>query len=129
MTKTHFLFIYLALTTALILKPAQASAGSAVASGPYGEHVVVAGPNYTKKAAEQKALALWHSNWSGQPKILASPESGFGAVAVWNNGDAWAIGAVAGKSSAQEADKEAIRCCLQRCPAGARPKIIRRFKA
>jgi hypothetical protein len=91
MTKRKSLLIYLALTTALILKPTLAPGGSAVASGPYGEHVVVAGPNYRKKAAEQKALALWHSNWSGQPKILASSESGYGAVAAWNNGDTWPL--------------------------------------
>jgi hypothetical protein len=129
MFKTNSLLIYLALTSALILKPTKAPAGSAVASGPYGEHVVVAGPNYTKKTAEQKALALWHSNWSGQPKILVSSEAGYGAVAVWNNGDTWAIGATAGKASPQEADKEAIRYCLQHCPATAGPKILRRFKA
>ena len=56
MSETNSLLIYLTLTSSLILKPTQTQAGSAVASGPYGEHVVVAGPNYTKKAAEQKAL-------------------------------------------------------------------------
>jgi hypothetical protein len=121
--------ICLSITSTLILGMTEAPAGSAVASGPYGEHVVVAGPNYSKKGAEQKALALWHSNWNGQPKILVSSESGYGAVAVWDNGDTWALGAVAGKASPQEADKEAIRYCLQRCPASAKPKIIRRFKA
>jgi hypothetical protein len=126
---TQSLLSIFGVLSTFVLGIAQAPAGSAVASGPYGEHVVVAGPNYTKKAAEQKALALWHTNWTGQPKILASSESGYGAVAVWNNGDTWAIGAAAGKASPQEADKEAIRYCLQHCPASARPKILRRFKA
>jgi hypothetical protein len=57
MTKRNSLPIYLALTTALILKLTLAPAGSAVASGPYGEHVVVAGPNYTKKKPRSKKLS------------------------------------------------------------------------
>jgi hypothetical protein len=106
-----------------------AEGGSAVASGPYGAHVIVAGRDYYKKAAEQKALALWHSHWRGKAKILASSDVvGDGAVAVWSKGKAWAIGASLGKRSPTEADAIAIKYCLQHCPKGAKPKILRGFR-
>lgn len=62
-------------------------------------------------------------------KILASSDVyGEGAVAGWNNGKAWAIGCAAGKRSAAEADAEAIRYCLEHCPKGAKPTILREFR-
>ena len=53
---------------------------------------------------------------------------GEGAVAVWHQGKAWAIGAALGRRSATEADEDAIKFCLQHCPAGAKPKILRGFR-
>jgi hypothetical protein len=104
-------------------------AGSAVASGPFGQHVIVAGKQYTKDAAIKKALALWHHQWTGNPKILASSDVvGEGAVAGWNNGKAWAIGASAGKLTAAKAEASAIKYCLQHCPKGAKPTILRQFR-
>jgi hypothetical protein len=91
--------------------------------------VIVAGWSYSKKAAEQKALALWHGKWRGQAKISASSDVvGDGAVAVWSHDKAWAIGAALGKRSSTEADALAIKYCLQHCPTGAKPKILRGFR-
>jgi hypothetical protein len=126
---TNYLLLGVVFGWIAILPVARVVAGSAVAVGDYGEHAVVVGPNYSKKEAEQKALALWHSKWSGSAKILVSSDVvGDGAVAVWNNGEHWAIGAVVGKSSRSEAERLAILNCLTRCPAGVKPKIIRTFK-
>jgi hypothetical protein len=103
-------------------------AGSAVASGPFGEHVIVAGKQYSKEAASKKALALWHRQWTGTPKILASSDVvGEGAVAAWNNGNHWAIGASVGKRTAAEAEAEAIKYCRDRAPKGAKATILRQF--
>ena len=81
-----------------------------MASGHFGAHVIVAGRNYSKEAATKKALALWHRQWSGTPKILASTDVfGEGAVAAWNNGKAWAIGASVGKRTLLEARSDSVR--------------------
>jgi hypothetical protein len=120
------LLVFLGLT---VLASGSAEAGSAVASGPFGEHVIVAGKEYSKAAAIKKALALWHRQWTGTPKILASTDVyGEGAVAGWNNGKAWAIGASVGKLTAAEAEAAAIKFCLQHCPKGAKPTILRQFR-
>lgn len=112
-----------------VFAAARVQAGSAVASGPFGQHVIVAGKQYTKDAAIKKALALWHHQWTGNPKILASSDVvGEGAVAGWNNGKAWAIGASAGKLTAAEAEASAIKYCLQHCPKGVKPTILRQFR-
>jgi hypothetical protein len=119
----------LAILGLTILAEGRAMAGSAVVSGPFGEHVIVANEKYSKDAAIKKALALWHHQWTGTPKILASSDVvGEGAVAGWNNGKAWAIGASAGKATAAQAEAEAIKFCLQHCPKGAKPTILRRFR-
>jgi hypothetical protein len=126
---TRLALLRLVFLVSTVLAAGRTEAGSAVASGPFGAHVIVAGKNYSKEAATKKALALWHRQWTGTPKILASTDVfGEGAVAAWNNGKAWAIGASVGKRSAAEAKAEAIRYCLERCPKGAKPVILREFQ-
>lgn len=125
MTRLVFL-VFLGLT---VLVAGRAEAGSAVVSGPFGEHVIVTGKQYSKAAAIKKALALWHSQWTGTPKVLASTDVfGEGAVAAWNNGKLWAIGASVSKPTADEAKANAIKFCLQHCPKGAKPTILRQFR-
>jgi hypothetical protein len=120
------LLVFLGLT---FLAAGRTEAGSAVASGPFGEHVIGTGKNYSKQAAIKKALVLWHRQWTGTPKILASTDVyGEGAVAAWNDGKAWAIGASVGKTTAAEAKVEAMKYCLDRCPKGAKPTILRQFR-
>jgi hypothetical protein len=53
------LLAFLGLT---VLAGGNAEAGSAVASGPFGEHVIVAGKKYSKAAAIKKALAFGTGN-------------------------------------------------------------------
>ena len=104
-----------------------AEGGSAIAVGFHGAHVIVAGTQYSKKAAEEKALALWRGHWSGPVKNLASSDVvGEGALAVWSKGKHWAIGAALGRRSATEADATAIKLC--HCPKGATPRILRGFR-
>jgi hypothetical protein len=126
MTRLLLRLVFLGST---LLVSGRVEAGSAVASGALGEHVIVAGKQYSKEAASKKALALWHHQWTGTPKILASSDVyGEGAVAAWNNGKHWAIGASLGKLTAAEAEAEAIKFCLQHCPKGAKPTILRQFR-
>ena len=123
------LLLRLVFSGVTLLAAERLEAGSAVASGALGEHVIVAGKQYSKEAAIKKALALWHHQWTGTPKILASSDVyGEGAVAAWNNGKHWAIGASLGKLTPAEAEAEAIEYCLQHCPKGAKPTILRQFR-
>jgi hypothetical protein len=62
----------LALISVAAMAIQRTNAGSAVATGPHGAHVIVSNPSYSEEVVKQKALALWHSRWRGQARILAS---------------------------------------------------------
>jgi hypothetical protein len=111
----------LALVCMTVAAIQNANAGSAVAHDPHG-HTVYSKGQPTKAIAIQHALETARSHgWAEARIIAASDVTGYCAIAVARKGNGSVLGAVLGRPSRAEAERQAIEICLK--GGGTDPKV------
>jgi Domain of unknown function (DUF4189) len=111
----------LALVCMTVAAIQNANAGSAVAHDPHG-HTVYSKGQPTKAIAIQHALETARSHgWAEARIIAASDVTGYCAIAVARKGNGSVLGAVLGRPSRAEAERQSIEICLK--GGGTDPKV------
>jgi len=111
----------IALLSVAVVATESAKAGSAVANDGHG-HTVYSKGQPTKAIAIQHALETARSHGWAEARITAASDvTGYCAIAVARKGNGSVLGAVLGRPSRADAERQAIEICLK--GGGTDPKV------